>query len=66
MAHHLVGHVAWRSFARPTTHINSVCPAISKGYKKYVTILLNELKLVDVIMVLQKQGVDLRVLTGHI
>ena len=21
----------WRSFARPTTHLNSVCPAISKG-----------------------------------
>ena len=22
----------WRGFARPTTHLNSVCPAISKGY----------------------------------
>ena len=39
MAHVLVGHVAWRSFARPTTHINSVCPAISKGYLDSVQLL---------------------------
>ena len=50
MAHVLVGHVAWRSFARPTTHINSVCPAISKGYVRKVHINSNVLskKLSDV------------------